>query len=283
MQPLSGGSSHQIFLVEKPQGLFVIKKLNPLIMEKPQAKAHYRESEKIAAQFLKAGIPAVPALSQEDELTWVYPYVPGKPLYYPDLTQVHIRKIAGLLAKMHQAGTGLPFEKSMAEWPSQTIDALIPSALVQVCKQAKNRLCHDKLILSHRDFDPKNVLWQNDDPFIIDWESAGPIHPMEELVALAFEWSGLDQNTCDAKLFQTFFDEYRHRGGMIQIDLLQAGLYAFIANYVEWFDFNIRRLVKSGEASEKELAQVQIEKTLAKLEFLKNWSDNNQMNSSFFA
>lgn len=50
-------------------------------MEKPGAQAQYSESEKIAAYFFKAGLPAVPALFQEDDLTWMYPYIAGTPIY----------------------------------------------------------------------------------------------------------------------------------------------------------------------------------------------------------
>lgn len=32
-------------------------------------------------------------------------------------------------------------------------------------------------VISHRDLDPKNVMWKNDAPYIIDWEAAGYVNP----------------------------------------------------------------------------------------------------------
>ena len=34
-------------------------------------------------------------------------------------------------------------------------------------------------VISHRDLDPKNVMWKNDAPYIIDWEAAGYVNPFQ--------------------------------------------------------------------------------------------------------
>ncbi len=38
--------------------------------------------------------------------------------------------------------------------------------------EASNSL-GSNLVLSHRDLDPKNVMWKDNNPYIIDWEAAG--------------------------------------------------------------------------------------------------------------
>lgn len=177
---------------------------------------------------------------------------------------------------MHQVGTSLPLSiLPSCDWQNYVTQShIINSSLIQLCKDAKQQLCHDKLVISHRDFDPKNVLWNQDGPHIIDWESAGPIHPMEELIALAFEWSGLDQNMCEPLLFEAFLKEYEKAGGTIQKAFLSTGLYAFIAKYLDWLSFNQSRMNAADSMSEKKLAQNQIAKTLKKIDLLCKFNIN---------
>ncbi|WP_448916631.1 phosphotransferase [Eubacterium ramulus] len=48
-------------------------------------------------------------------------------------------------------------------------------------------------VISHRDLDPKNIMWKNDVPYIIDWEVAGYINPYEELIQVLNYWI-VDEN-----------------------------------------------------------------------------------------
>ena len=43
-------------------------------------------------------------------------------------------------------------------------------------------------VISHRDLDPKNVMWKNDAPYIIDWEAAGYVNPFQELIEVLNYW-----------------------------------------------------------------------------------------------
>ncbi len=38
------------------------------------------------------------------------------------------------------------------------------------------------MVVSHRDLDPKNVMWYQDIPFFIDWEAAGYVKPIPRAV-----------------------------------------------------------------------------------------------------
>lgn len=46
----------------------------------------------------------------------------------------------------------------------------------QANKSAKQLASH--MVISHRDLDSKNVMWSEEKPIIIDWESAGYTNPM---------------------------------------------------------------------------------------------------------
>ena len=48
-------------------------------------------------------------------------------------------------------------------------------------------------VISHRDLDPKNVMWNYNKPVLIDWESAGYINPMQDLIETAIYWSKMNK------------------------------------------------------------------------------------------
>ena len=43
--------------------------------------------------------------------------------------------------------------------------------------------------ICHSDMDPKNVMWHDNNPIIIDWECAGIANPDRELLEDALCWS----------------------------------------------------------------------------------------------
>ena len=46
---------------------------------------------------------------------------------------------------------------------------------------------NNALAICHRDMDPKNVMWANGNPIVIDWESASLANPYRELVEDALD------------------------------------------------------------------------------------------------
>jgi thiamine kinase-like enzyme len=56
---------------------------------------------------------------------------------------------------------------------------IVWSETYQTAKQRLNK----RLIISHTDMDPKNVLWHDDtSPVLIDWEGAGLANPTADIL-----------------------------------------------------------------------------------------------------
>ncbi|MBO6316307.1 phosphotransferase, partial [Enterococcus faecium] len=71
------------------------------------------------------------------------------------------------------------------------------------------------LIVGHRDLDQKNILWDsNDDPIVIDWESAALLNPTQEIITAALDWSWI-HTTIDIDVFEAMIKKYREAGGHI--------------------------------------------------------------------
>ncbi|MFS1511599.1 phosphotransferase [Chengkuizengella sp. SCS-71B] len=61
------------------------------------------------------------------------------------------------------------------------------------------KLLASNTVISHRDLDSKNVMWNQDNPVLIDWESAGYINPMQDLIETAIYWSENEIGSIDKK------------------------------------------------------------------------------------
>jgi len=244
-QEKAGGLTHIVFEIQTDRGHYALKILDDFVMTKPEALAQTLQGEAVAHSFAVQGIPAVCAIQvrgkliqqlETGEFVLVYPWVPGQQKYYPDFGLTEVRHIARTLAKLHTAAPPQPSDK----------------------------------VVSHRDFDPKNVLWDGEEFRIIDWEAAGEIDPMEELIALAFEWSGFELGEVDQTLFNAFFKSYTEAGAVIKQNHLVLGLQGFIHNYEEWYAFNKVRLHSAQTQSEKIRLETQLALTRKKLFFLKD-------------
>lgn len=68
-------------------------------------------------------------------------------------------------------------------------------------------------VISHRDLDCKNILWDADqNPIVIDWESVGWVNPMSELMETALYWSCAEILEFDQVKFISFVESYLEAG-----------------------------------------------------------------------
>lgn len=96
-------------------------------------------------------------------------------------------------------------------------------------------------MISHTDLDRKNVIWQDDKAFIIDWEASGYINPTIELIQVAWYWSGGDKENIDYNKFKRIINSYKqsYKGKIdknIHI-LINADNYEGLA----WLDYNLKK------------------------------------------
>ncbi|MGQ3888439.1 phosphotransferase [Legionella sp. CNM-1927-20] len=85
-----------------------------------------------------------------------------------------------------------------------------PPWLKVVISECNEILPTESWIVSHRDIHASNLVWQNPDTVhLIDWESAGLIHPGIELIGLACNCAGLTRGYFLDHLFVAVLQGYR--------------------------------------------------------------------------
>lgn len=297
-----GGLLHRMWRVDTEKGSYAVKQLSTDIALTQEERETFERTERIASRFHKLGIPAVSALEWEgqylidvdSETFLVYPWVDASALDKDAISKVHAIKIAHLLAEIHVINLKVP------ELTEQEFDVHETKELVQLIHQTETQglpfaqelrthqgiltrineayqqhipLLQKTSIVSHGDFDQKNILWDvNANPILIDWESARKINPTQEIISVALDWSGITTHL-QKELFVEMIRSYLTAGGTIDQKDVHAAFWGILGNWLNWLLYNIQRSLnpdpKKLEEKEFSIEHIpQVLKTIITLESL---------------
>lgn len=302
LQEVTGGFVHRIWRLHTTRGSYAIKQLNSIIMQYPNIYETYRTSERIAAAMYAEGVPAVVALKGndndtlhiiEDDAFQLYNWIDGTMLSSQPVEPERARLIGTTLARMHSLHQSFPelippdWEPfSDDEWDMLTFQAAdrglswaqrVRNALPRITEWSQwesqaGEILEKTLVVSHRDVNQKNVLWQDIQTFaILDWESAGLINPTMELVGAALSWSGLVRGMPDEASFNALLEGYIASGGIIRDTGLTA-IHGVLGNWLYWLHFNMSRSFADAE-QERQVSQSETLQTLTLLYALANHAE----------
>jgi Ser/Thr protein kinase RdoA (MazF antagonist) len=297
--PLNGGALHSMFHLKTASGDYAIKQLNRHITQKESFQKAYELSEIIAELMLNAQIPAVCSLSfdgshvlqVETDYFIVYPFVAGELVDEKNLTLEHAQRIGTLYNLMHGKKLKLSgvdkahydyfddnyWEELIRKTKNVALSQLLSSIIYwnQAYAMSIPEL-NKELVITHRDMHCKNVLWDiKGQPHIVDWESAGLMNPMMELIGYGLEWGGLIvQQKINASFFEALISSYFQDAAHSWKTTPRQAFYGWLGHCVlAWTEFNIRRMIGEISTDDSEIAKGQeiIEKKMIPcLNFIKN-------------
>lgn len=124
------------------------------------------------------------------------------------------------------------------------------------------------MVDSHRDLDRKNALVRDDGKLLaLDWDAAGPIGAVHEVVALALDWSDRDGHESRCTFVEAIIAYSRRTGLVVAAEPWVFG--GWVAAAGGWLDYNADH--RAGE----ELGQAEIaatrERMLALADGLDGW------------
>ncbi len=266
--PISGGLLHQMYDVSTTAGRFVVKVLNPEIMARSGAFGSYAVSEKIARK-LSGSIPVSCAKrcgendiqELEGQYYLIYDFINGKSLRQREITPRHAQKVGAVVAKIHTTDFSelnlinvRPTNPRVFDWLSlartgESRDLIwhpLITANLEKLSFLTDRMNESRAALSsneticHGDLDSKNVLWQNNIPTIIDWESAWFYNPCHDFLDTALYWSKNENESIDYMRFSAFIDGYRSIK-IIQNTDWKTVLYSGYSAKLGWLYYNLKR------------------------------------------
>lgn len=295
---VSGGLLHTMYRVVTNLGEYAVKVLNPEIMQRREAMQNMVHSEMIA-DMLKYRVPLVAAIDFDGEKVieiegtffCVFDWQEGEAIYVPDITAEHCAQIGRILGRIHVADIAIPgVEKSTEGRGAYEWDKLLDAAkeqnfeifsvfsenLQSIIKWDKAALDSQQEILqeqviSHRDLDPKNVMWQEGNPYVIDWESAGYVNPYQELIEVLNYWIKDAEGGYDKKKFDALIQSYAVRKDIMHVNW-KAVLNSGFDGMLGWLEYSMKRALgftgaKSDDvgSSDREEGMKQVIGTIAEL------------------
>ena len=291
---VTGGLLHKMYRVNTDKGEYAVKVLNPEIMKRPVALQNTVNSEKIAAAF-QTLIPVVAALEingkQIHELDgnhyMIFDWVEGASIFPPMISSENCYAIGDVLGKMHHENLAIdgviPEEdgalmftwdkyQELLQGDENEAWAIRYQAALSDIKSWNQVACDageelvKTLVISHRDLDPKNVMWNDNAPLIIDWEAAGYVNPYQEFLEVVNYWA--DDGKCGLlkEHFDALFDAYTNHIKLENVDwnAVFAGSYM---GMLGWLEYNVKRAlgIESATADEVQLGKEQVLGTIKDL------------------
>lgn len=303
---ITGGLLHKMYRVVTDKGEYAIKVLNPDIMQRPDAMRNMVNSERIS-HVLEKEIPLIAArefdgkhvIGLDNAYYMVFDWLEGKSLFIPEILEYHCEQIGEILGKIHSSYLcldGIEKEqgsRDLFDWDSLLEEAkkqdvawllAFEESILQIKEWDKQVVdsmpgLSEYQVISHRDLDPKNVMWKDDMPFIIDWEAAGYVNPFQELVEVLNYWTVDSNGDYDKGKFKAMMQAYTQNVDMSNVDWA-AVLNGSFDGMLGWLAYNVKRALGLEGSSEmdKREGEEQLIGTIhelkryeARMEQLKAW------------
>jgi len=285
---VTGGFMHRMFKVVTEKGKYIIKLLNPNIMQRPDAMGNYKIADDVEEILRQNNIPAVYALEFNErkmqELNGQYYYIfnwyDGISLKDNEIKLLHCKKIGEVLAKIHNIDLkNEPFERNeiYINWQkyaelanaknSPVYDVINDNIDLLNESMYKGNTAIKKMpsvkAICHNDMDSKNVLWQGNEFRLIDLECLGYSNPYLELFELALCWSGYETCNINFDLFKAFYRAY-FENTKLDTDINWEIMYYSNYGRLEWLEYNIKRalMIECDTEEEQKLGISEVKETI---------------------
>lgn len=284
---ITGGITNQLYQLTTTTGQYAIKIMNPTkLKEDPDIIKKLEISETIATKARLNGVNAICAISfdqhyvnENDGIYFlIYPWCDGTILTSKEITPTHLKLIAKQQATLHKIKVTTSYDlKEMSKIDYSYYYNLVkfkeePWALFfkknfmrlqeiyEITFQNYQHLSK-QVSYVHKDLNRKNILWQNETPYIIDWETATISNPSLDFFNSA--WFLTEDIKKDK--YKVFTKEYLTI--MNLEDPIEVSIYSAIIEECKWLEFSLKRALGlySSENSKIELGKASIESSLTEI------------------
>lgn len=293
--PINGGFLHRMYDVKTDKGHYAVKALNPNIMTREKAVLNYKLSEIVANKVSeKINVSCANKYNNshlqniDGQYYLIYDYINGQTIGTDEITAGHSYKIGRILAIIH----GMDFSEisfnSDNEENSLAVDfeyyltegKNVSAVWYELLKNHQKKLyiltekmnsalteSFSQKIISHCDLDFKNIMWNNSEPIVIDWECAGYIAKNRDFLDTSLYWS-LDSNENFRKEhFKAFINGYQSITSVDKFSV-EAVLYSSLEGKISWLEYNLKRSlgIECADENERKLGTEQVIYAIGQIE-----------------
>ena len=310
---VSGGFMHRMYKVCTANHTYAVKHLNPEIMKRPAAMENYKKAERLEAILESAGIPIVPALTFDGKKMqefhgnyfYIFDWHDGNITDWNNITPEQCWKAGNIQGRIHAIETKqsepsepglstIDWKEYLAKAASTATDAGAPAKEVEsllkenltLLDYAQNELNKARQALPNittiidEDMDPKNVMWENEEPVVIDLECLDYGNPISSAIQLSLQWSGITLCNFDAEKQKAFFQGYfqAYDNGFRNY----KSVFGLTYTWIEWLEYNIQRaLGASQDKAEQEMGLTEVRNTINRIKYIREMEDKIKSNLQF--
>ncbi|MCL1989836.1 MAG: phosphotransferase [Defluviitaleaceae bacterium] len=313
---LPTGLGNQTYAVETVNGKYVIKALNPSQVKTESDIRRLELTERISELVSKNGISSIPAKRINGKIVntlheqhyMVFDFFKGRIIPLNSLTNEICFEAGQLLADLHQMnfeelsnedlnhhirdfqyGVQLKLRVdwnyylkkatiSSPEWLGylkESIDDLYE--MFDLSFAAYLSFVPQDVVISHGDIFNQNILWKDNTPHIIDWESSGFIDATYDFLYTSIRWATRNyvkpgEESVDKNRLYAFIEGYVERKS-VNIENLEISLYVILYKRLGYFRNAFIKYFNPKDKIAKERAEKQIIYTLSIFKGYKNLID----------
>ena len=292
--PVSGGYMHRMFKVHTTKGTYAVKCLNPGIMSRPDAMKNYSEAENLECVLERNDIPVVVALtfdgkkliSQNGSYYYIFPWQEGKITDFNAIKSSQCFTAGKILGRIHAIdpiitnpkepeSSDVDFEGLLghARKKESVIAPLLKDNITFLynaqneLNEARKRL-PDITVISDDDMDPKNILWHEENAYVIDLECLGYSNPVSSCLSLALQWAGTVNCRFSKENLKAFFEGYlsAYDNGFRAYE----DMFGIAYTWIEWLEYNIKRALgmEATDHEEIKLGEAETLNTINRMKYL---------------
>ena len=306
--PVSGGFMHRMYKVCTENHTYAVKHLNPEIMKRPGAMDNYKKAELLEAILEDTGIPIVPAITfngkkmQEFQgnYFYIFEWHNGSITDWNNITPEQCWKAGNIQGRIHAIKTGLAVANEPTSLELSTIDWDGYITQTAECKEVVSLLKENLPLLEYaqtelkkarkslpniitiidEDMDPKNVIWEDGEPVVIDLECLDYGNPISSAIQLSLQWSGITLCNFDSEKQKSFFQGYLavYDNGFRDY----KSVFGLTYTWIEWLEYNIQRaLGASQDKTEQEMGLAEVKNTINRIKYIYKMEDKIKNNLTF--
>lgn len=295
IQSVSGGLMHRMYRVETDCGTYAVKHLNPAIMKRPGVHDNYKRAEEIESLLENEGIPIVPAITVngrkmqeiEGQYFYIFNWQEGRITDWNHISEEQCYQAGNILGRIHainprnvshkepelSAINWQDYIRRAGEEKSEITSLLEDNAelLINVERELNRAriALPDILCVSDEDMDPKNVMWENGRPRVIDLECLDYGNPISHVLQLALQWSGIVTYHMDIEKMVAFFDGYL----AVYDNCFRAysNVFGLAYTWVEWLEYNMQRALGTCvDEKEQKLGITEVKNTIRRIQYIQS-------------
>ncbi len=127
----------------------------------------------------------------------------------------------------------------------------------------------DMLCVSNEDMDPKNIMWDNGRPWVIDLECLDYGNPISHALQLSLQWSGITTCNMDVEKMVAFFDGYLE--AYDNCFRAYSDVFGLAYTWVEWLEYNIKRALGACiDEAERMMGISEVKNTIDRIKYIRS-------------